>query len=84
MELLHGWGNKYATNSFLSYSLVFILGRNLTQVYTRGQGEPINTCASDPTYCPTPKDLSSITALEVWAEGVAGEFHLDIQTIGAA
>jgi hypothetical protein len=47
------------------------------------QGEPINTCASDPKYCPTAEDLATITALEVWAEGSAGAFHLDLQSIGA-
>ena len=50
---------------------------------TKPQGEPINTCASDPKYCPTAEDLATITALEVWAEGSEGTFHLDLQSIGA-
>ena len=46
-------------------------------------GEPLHTCAEDPKYCPTAKDLSTINALQIWSEGVAGTFHLDVATIGA-
>ena len=48
------------------------------------QGEPIYTCAEDPQYCPTLTDLATITQLSFWAEGAAGNFKIDLQTIGAA
>jgi len=47
-------------------------------------GEPLHTCAEDPQYCPSEKDLAAITQLEFWAEGVEGTFHLDIQEVGAS
>mmetsp|Transcript_39257 Transcript_39257/g.79289 ORF Transcript_39257/g.79289 Transcript_39257/m.79289 type:complete len:220 (+) Transcript_39257:28-687(+) len=47
-------------------------------------GEPIHTCAEDPQYCPTLTDLATITQLSFWAEGAAGNFKIDLQTIGAA
>ena len=43
-------------------------------------------CCSDgegAKYCPTAEFLSSITALELWAEGAVGDFHLEIDYIGA-
>ena len=47
-------------------------------------GEPLHTCEEDPKYCPSVRDLQTITVLEVWAEGVAGKFHMEVQSIGAA
>ena len=40
-------------------------------------------CCNNDKYCPTATFLSSITDLEVWAEGAVGDFHLDIDYIGA-
>ena len=34
--------------------------------------------------CPTSDSLSAITSVAVWAEGVAGDFHIEIKSIGAA
>lgn len=53
-------------------------------VFSLPQGEPVHTCAEDLKYCPTPEDLASITQLSFWAEGAAGDFKIDLQTIGAA
>lgn len=35
-------------------------------------------------YCPNADHLSTISDVEVWAEGVKGDFHLEIQWIGAS
>mmetsp|Transcript_82387 Transcript_82387/g.160720 ORF Transcript_82387/g.160720 Transcript_82387/m.160720 type:complete len:165 (+) Transcript_82387:127-621(+) len=56
---------------------------NFTYSWSSYTGEPIITCAEDPSYCPTPTDLATITAVEVWAEGAEGVFHLDVQAIWA-
>ena len=56
---------------------------NFTWSWSSYTGEPIHTCAEDAKYCPTPKDLQTIRAFDVWAEGVEGAFQLDVQTIGA-
>jgi hypothetical protein len=36
-----------------------------------------------PEVCPTAQHLSQITGLEIWAEGVAGDFDIKIVSIGA-
>mmetsp|Transcript_32752 Transcript_32752/g.75771 ORF Transcript_32752/g.75771 Transcript_32752/m.75771 type:complete len:235 (+) Transcript_32752:62-766(+) len=43
-------------------------------------------CSADDDYkyCPTAEYLGSITGFEVWAEGVEGDFHLEILEIAAA
>lgn len=57
---------------------------NFTYSLPSYPGEPITRCADDPSFCPTPTDLATITAFDVWAEGVEGPFHLEVQAIGAA
>merc|ERR1740138_1709640 len=39
--------------------------------------------AEHPEVCPTAQHLAEITSLELWAEGVAGDFDLKIVSIGA-
>ena len=45
-------------------------------------------CCNDPgtgdKYCPKAEFLGKITDVEVWAEGVAGDFHLEIDYVGAS
>lgn len=67
--------------SFTTVKIPFTSFSNDWSGYT---GEPIHTCAEDPQYCPTPKDLATVTQLSFWAEGVAGSFEVDLQAIGAA
>merc|ERR1712100_418376 len=38
----------------------------------------------DAQYCPTTKFLSTLTDLEIWAEGVAGDFHIELKWLGAS
>jgi hypothetical protein len=41
-------------------------------------------CSSDhPEVCPTAKNLRDIIQIGLWAEGVQGSFHLEIERIGA-
>ena len=48
-----------------------------------GTGDQIVTCADDPKVCPTSNDLAHIRRIEIWAEGVKGNIHLEIQSIWA-
>ena len=41
------------------------------------------TSGADTKYCPTSQFLSTLTDVEVWAEGAEGDFHLEIAYIGA-
>lgn len=45
--------------------------------------EHVCCSAAHPEVCPTAKFLRRITAVAVWAEGTAGNFHLEVQWIGA-
>ena len=47
-------------------------------------GDQTITCADDSKVCPTEKDLSHIQWIEVWAEGVGGDIHLEIESISAS
>merc|ERR1711871_1875863 len=40
-------------------------------------------CSDDAKYCPTAAFLSTISSLEIWAEGAEGDFHLELDYIGA-
>merc|ERR1711990_93960 len=41
-------------------------------------------CSSEhPEVCPAAKHLRQITSLAVWAEGVAGDFHIEVKSIAA-
>ena len=47
-------------------------------------GERHVCCSKEhPEVCPTAENLKQIKFLSIWAEGVAGAFHLEIQSIGA-
>lgn len=48
-------------------------------------GEPTTRCSpSHPEVCPTRHALASIGAIGIWAEGAAGEFHLEVHGIAAS
>ena len=46
-------------------------------------GDQIVTCAEDPKVCPTSNDLAHIRQVGIWAEGVEGNIHLEVQSIWA-
>ena len=48
-----------------------------------GTGDQTVTCAEDPNVCPTSYDLAHIRRIEIWAEGVKGNIHLELQSIWA-
>lgn len=46
-------------------------------------GQQHKCCSDDADVCPTAAFLSTINGLEVWAEGVEGDFHLELMWLGA-
>jgi hypothetical protein len=46
-------------------------------------GTQHHCCSGGAKYCPTAAYLKEITGLQIWSEGVAGDFHLEIDWIGA-
>ena len=70
---------KVPFNSF-SYDWSGFTGR----CYTKDPGgQQHHCCSDDAKYCPTATFLSTISALEIWAEGAVGDFHLEIDYVGA-
>jgi len=40
-------------------------------------------CSDDASKCPTAKQLSTMDGFSIWAEGIAGPFHLEVESITA-
>lgn len=47
-------------------------------------GDQIKTCKEYPMYCPDKGTLENMKTISIWAEGVAGKAHLEIQSIAGA
>merc|ERR1712198_541090 len=46
-------------------------------------GNHISECSEDPKVCPTEKALAKITQIRIMSEGVAGDFHIEVESISA-
>jgi peptide methionine sulfoxide reductase MsrB len=51
--------------------------------WSAATGEPTTTCAEDPSVCITDKNLGDIYQFGFWAEGKAGDFHVEMKSIAA-
>ena len=47
-------------------------------------GDIIVTCAEDASLCPDDATLADMGQLAIWAEGVNGDVHLEIDQVWAA
>jgi len=70
-----------AGDNFIEVRLPF---SSFSDHWNPATGEPTVTCEEDTKVCPTGKDLSHIQWIEVWAEGVAGDIHLELESIYAS
>ena len=52
-----------------------------TDFWDDATGEPIHTCAENSDYCPDSKTLKNMGTMSIWAEGVEGNVHIEIQSI---
>lgn len=66
-----------------NWTKVTIPFTDFSKDWNAATGEPIKTCAEDPAVCVTDHDLEHIYQFGVWAEGKAGQFHLEMQSIRA-
>ena len=46
-------------------------------------GDHITECSNDPSVCPTARALGSIEQIQLMAEGVAGDIHIELESISA-
>uniref|UniRef100_A0A7S3PW85 NADH:ubiquinone oxidoreductase intermediate-associated protein 30 domain-containing protein n=1 Tax=Chaetoceros debilis TaxID=122233 RepID=A0A7S3PW85_9STRA len=64
--------------------IVDIPFRDFTVRWDDATGDPIVTCEEDDTFCPDLATLQDIKTISIWGEGVAGDVHLEIESIGAS
>lgn len=61
---------------------VFIPFAHFSNKWSPATGEPTTRCSSThPEVCPTARALAEIGTVGIWAEGMAGDFHVEIQSI---
>lgn len=65
------------------FDTVTIMLDDFTDYWDDATGEPIKTCKEDKIYCPDTKTLKDMRTMSLWAEGVAGKVHLEVQQISA-
>ena len=56
---------------------------NFTVRWSDLTGDPIVSCQENPNFCPDPKTLRNMKTISIWGEGVAGNIHLEIDSIKA-
>jgi len=62
---------------------VRIAFEDFTDAWSDATGDPIVKCTHDTSVCPTAETLSNMKLMQIWAEGVEGEVHLEIESISA-
>lgn len=62
---------------------VYIPFKNFSNKWSPSTGEPTIKCSSDRNVCPTARSLGDIGSIGIWAEGTAGDFHVEIVSISA-
>mmetsp|Transcript_83423 Transcript_83423/g.221326 ORF Transcript_83423/g.221326 Transcript_83423/m.221326 type:complete len:228 (-) Transcript_83423:173-856(-) len=72
---------KFSVPPGTDFAEVRIPLKSFSDKWSPATGEQTTTCAADPSVCPTAKTLSSIKRVELWAEGVDGKIHLEVQSI---
>merc|ERR1712241_163374 len=65
------------------FSEVKVPFSSFSDLWSPSTGDQTVTCSEDPSVCPTEKDLAKIQDIQIWAEGVNGEIHLEIESIAA-
>merc|ERR1711962_1391179 len=65
------------------FSEVQIPFSNFSDLWSPSTGDQTVTCSEDSSVCPTEKELARIRDIQIWAEGVNGEIHLEIKSIYA-
>lgn len=66
-----------------SIETVFIPFANFSNQWSASTGEPTKKCSEHKEVCPTAKALADIGSVGIWAEGTAGNFHVEISSIAA-
>jgi len=71
------------TASQPTFTTVLIPFNTFSNKWNQATGEPTVKCSDNPKVCPTDNDLAKISQFAFWAEGYAGDFHLEIDKVFA-
>jgi len=74
---------QFAVTAGDAFQTIKIPFSSFSDMWSPATGKQTKTCAEDKDVCPTAEKLAAIKRLEVWAEGVDGKAHLEIQSIAA-
>jgi hypothetical protein len=66
-----------------AFTDVRIPWEDFTRAWDEATGKPQIACTADTSVCPTFVQLQNIQQLQLWAEGVAGDFKLQVESISA-
>lgn len=69
-----------AGDEFVAVEIPF---QNFSDMWDEATGDQIKSCKEYPEYCPDQKTLEDIKTVSIWAEGVAGNVHLELKEISA-
>ena len=74
---------KFLVPTGKEFSEVRIPFNTFSDYWRRATGDQTITCSEDPKVCPKANDLKNIKSIEIWAEGVKGDVHLEVRSIAA-
>ena len=67
-----------------AFHQVYIPFSTFSNKWSAATGEPTTKCSpSNKEVCPSTKALKSLGSIGIWAEGAAGDFHLEVKSIAA-
>jgi len=75
------YGYKANWQPSSSMGAVSIPFTNFTDFWDDATGEPIHTCSEHESYCPDEATLKNMKTMSIWAEGVEGDVHLEVDSI---
>jgi len=75
---------KFSVPAGGNFTDVAIPFASFSDKWSPATGEQTTTCAEEADVCPTAEKLSGIKRLEVWAEGVDGKVHLELDSVRAS
>ena len=81
----YSYKSDFYLSSSTDWQTVTIPFDNFTDDWSPYTGNAIIPCSTEtPQYCPQEKDLAHLTHIEILAEGINGEFQLDVKGIYAS
>lgn len=78
-----GYKASFRVPAGSGFSSVKLSWYDFTRAWDDTTGQPTIKCTEDTGVCPTFLTLNNMQRMQVWAEGVVGKFHLEIQAISA-